>query len=112
MTTQLSLFPEGTVFPALTEKEIREKRFEKFRQEFGSHFKIEGYCESFIDPIMSMFSHVPVIDILKFDKWLKREHYEDYPDNGVSMSQVITRFYGKAADEWLAKQIENISRSY
>ena len=65
-----------------------------FEAYFGTSFG------QFYDGKMSIIFKRLTIDIFKFDDWLHKQH-GDYEKDGLSMSGVITKYYGKEANEFI-----------
>jgi hypothetical protein len=59
-----------------------------FKETFNLNFN------DFIDPIISTFVGEPVIDVIKFDDWLHKEH-GNYEERGLSMQDFLTEQYGQ-----------------
>lgn len=64
---------------------------EKFHKLFGIGFK------PFYDVLSPLLGQLS-IDILKFDEWLHKQ-IGDYEDDGLSMSEAITKHYGQQAND-------------
>lgn len=98
---QLSLFPDGETFPC-TKTNPRSPK--KIHQGLRKYFGITNPA-GFIDGLIALFSGKVVIDITRLDEWLKEKHGDDYPDDGMSMSDAIAKFYGEEAKNWVANNI-------
>ena len=65
---------------------------------FRGYFNVS--ISQFHDGLMSMISKRLTIDMFKFDDWLHKQH-GDYESQGLSMSGIIYRKYGKEAKEFI-----------
>ena len=103
MIKQLEIFPENTSFDLTPPSKYI---YDGLRQ----HFKMSCNdkmmeCYGFVDGLMSATLNKPVINVVKFDKYLLSIHYPDYTGDSMSMSEAVRTFYGVEADNWLAKHI-------
>lgn len=98
---QLSLFPNGETFP-YAKTNLRSPK--KIHQGLRKYFGITNPA-GFTDGLIALFTGKAVIDIIKLDQWLKEKHGDDYPDDGMSMSDAIAKFYGEEANNWVANNI-------
>ena len=99
--TQLSLFQNGETFPyAPTNPFVPNKIYQGLRAYLGI-----TNPAGFTDGLIALFMGKAVIDIVKLDEWLKEKHGDDYPDDGMSMSDAIAKFYGEEANNWVANNI-------
>ena len=69
---------------------------------FEAYFSVS--FERFYNGMMSVISKKLTIDIFKFDDWLHEKH-GDYEKDGLSMSGIIYRKYGKEANEFIESLI-------
>lgn len=70
------------------------------------HFRIprRGGAVKYICPISTAAKREPRLDILKLDELLHKRH-GDYEDQGLSMSDLITKEYGEEANQFVRQQI-------
>ena len=103
MAAQLEIFPEGTDFSLYP----RSKRlYDGLRLHFRVPYDDKVMdCFGFVNGLTTWALGYPVIDAVKFDKYLVTTHYPEYTGDNMSMSEAIIKFYGVEADNWLTKHI-------
>ena len=67
------------------------------------HFNITT-PNKFLDITMLSVGKVKV-DVFAFDDWLHNKHGEYEIDEGLSMKEVISKYYGKSAASFIEKMI-------
>jgi hypothetical protein len=62
--------------------------YQLFKEQFGLPFN------KYIDVSVSSICGKPIIDIFKFDEWL-RTRFGNYEESGFTMESLLVKHYGK-----------------
>ena len=81
-----------------TRNEIRS--MPEFGMLMKNYFGIKA-ANKFIDPSLTLISGKIVLDIFAFDDFLHEKHGEYEEEQGISMSELITKEYGERAKNFI-----------
>lgn len=68
------------------------------------HFPGIGNAGRFLDPLAIQCGKRVAIDVLALDDWLHEKHGE-YENDGLSMADCISKYYGEAAKTFIQSLI-------
>lgn len=68
----------------------------KFMEGMKKHFGITHGVNDYLDPLLTMVTRKPSMDIFALDEWL-HERFGDYEDAEKSMNDIILEKFGKEA---------------
>ena len=76
----------------------------EFAMLMKNYFGIKA-ANKFIDTTMTQIFDRIVLDIIAFDDFLHEKHGEYEEEQGISMSELITKEYGAAANSFIDQMI-------
>jgi hypothetical protein len=85
--------------------EMKKSAIIRLREGMQKHFRGDVPGHAFICPMSFALLGQVAIDIVSLDAFLQKRYRSEYPD-GVSLSQFITKKYGKEANEFVKYWIQ------
>jgi len=73
----------------------------EFCKQMERHFEIKSAALKFIDDLTATTQRSAIVDLVKFDEWLHKQHGNYEADYGLSMAELVKTRYSQSAHDFL-----------